>query len=125
MKKISRRLGALALAGSFAAALAGAGAAAVPAYGAGSTALQSAVSQVEQMDVGGYTDQSVALLQKALDSSAQVLQDESAGSLRINNHVTLLDAATRALVKKPDGDSPVCGNYTIEGILRQASSDSP
>ncbi len=125
MKKISRRLGALALAGSFAAALAGAGAAAVPAYGAGSTALQSAVSQVEQMDVGGYTDQSVALLQKALDSSAQVLQDESAGSLRINNHVTLLDAAARALVKKPDGDSPVCGNYTIEGILRQASSDSP
>ena len=65
MKKISRRLGALALAGSFAAALAGAGAAAVPAYGAGSTALQSAVSQVEQMDVGGYTDQSVAQIGRA------------------------------------------------------------
>ena len=122
MKKIFQRLAVLSLAAVT--ALAGAALPSVPAYGADHDTLHSAISQAEQIDVSGYTEESTAFLQKVLNSSAQVIKDESADNSRINHHVTLLNAAVQALVKKEDKNSPVCGNYTIKGILRQASSDS-
>lgn len=122
MKKVFQRLAALSLAGWTALSLA---AGAVPAYGADTEALQAAVSRAEQADVRGCTEGSAALLLKALDSAAQVMGDKNAGSSRVRNHVALLDAASQALVKGAQGDSLACGNYTIKGILRQASSDSP
>ena len=104
--------------------LMGAALAAPPAYGADSSALQALVSEAEQMNISGYTDESAAFLQSALNSSRQVIQDKGAGSSRINHHITMLNAVIQALVKKTDTNTPACGNYTITGILRQASSDS-
>lgn len=107
-----------------AAVLAGIASTAIHALAADKSALRTAVSQAEQIDVSGYRDETVKLLQSALDSSAQLMNDSSASSLRIKNHAALLQTAVRALVKKNNANAPASGNYTIKGILRQASSDS-
>lgn len=97
---------------------------AIPAYGADKSVLQTVVSRTMQMDISGYTEESAAFLQSALNSSAQVIGDENAGSLRISNHVTLLNAVSNAMVIKADASVLSSGDYTIQGILRQAFSDN-
>lgn len=124
MKKIFQRLAILSLSLVIMMVLTGSAASMISVYGADSSALQALVSETEQMDVSGYTDESAALLQSALNSARQVIQDESASSIRINNYITMLHAVIQTLVKKADTNIPACGKYTIKGILRQASSDS-
>lgn len=124
MKKIFCRMAALFLIVTAVIVLTGAALASHSVYGADSSSLQELVSEAEQMNISGYTDESAAFLQSALNSSRQVIQDKGAGSSRVNHHITMLNAVIQALMKKTDTDVPACGNYTIKGILRQASSDS-
>lgn len=124
MRKIFQKLAVLSLALAIIMALMGSMASILPVYGADSSGLQALVSEAEQMDLSSYTEESAALLQSALNSSRQVMQDEGASSLCINHHITMVHAVIQALVKKTDANRPACGNYTIKGILRQALSDS-
>lgn len=124
MKKIFPKMAALSLAMALIMALMGGASSVLPVYGADSNTLQALVSQAEQIDASCYTDASAALLQSAINSSMQVIQDKSASSSRVNHHIVLLNTVMQALVKKADGNTPACGHYTIKGILRQASSDN-
>ena len=117
-------MAALSLAMALIMALMGGASSVLPVYGADSNTLQALVSQAEQIDASCYTDASAALLQSAINSSMQVIQDKSASSSRVNHHIVLLNTVMQALVKKADGNTPACGHYTIKGILRQASSDN-
>ncbi len=63
--------------------------------------LQDKVNEYGALDLSGYTEESAARLQEALDNARAVLNDENALQERIDAAVAALDAAFAGLSEKP------------------------
>lgn len=69
------------------------------------TALGGLISQIDNMDLSGYTDASVSALEAALNDAKDVYADENADQESVNEAYIKLNNALEALEKKTD-DKP-------------------
>lgn len=74
--------------------------------GADKTALGELISQVENMDLSGYTDESVTALKAVLQEAKAVYLDEDAAQESVDEAYAQLNQALEALQKKTDDKGP-------------------
>lgn len=87
--------------------------------------LKTAISEAEGLTEADYTEDSYAVVKKALEAAKEIAAKEAATAEEVENAQTALSEAVKALVTKPveggEESKFKAGTYTIDASLRKAT----
>ena len=87
------------------------------------SALQDLVNRAEKIDTTNCLPKGAEAFGKAIESAKAVLANVNATQQEVDKQIQLLEKTSAMLIQKPDDNVVFNGTYTINGIMKMASSD--
>ena len=87
------------------------------------SALEDIISQAESLNTDGYSDESIAFFQAAINSAKEVMASSSATQQEVDKQIQLLEATSAALIQKQQENTVYDGVYTMDAVMRHAAAD--